>query len=54
MAMANIGNLKTFSGRLKQLSLVLLIALPVTLAGCGQKGDLYVPKKAASQQIQQA
>jgi len=52
--MANIGNLKIFSGRLKQFSLVLLLALPLTLAGCGQKGDLYLPKNAASQQIQQA
>jgi len=47
-------HLNTISRRFSRIGLILLLAAPLLLAGCGQKGDLYHPEKASSHRIQQA
>ncbi len=42
------------SRRFGKVGLILLLALPLLLAGCGQKGKLYLPDEAASHTQQQA
>jgi len=45
----------TYSYRFSQrIGLILLVAAPLLLSGCGQKGDLYHPDKASGHTIQQA
>ncbi len=36
------------------IGLILLVALPLLLTGCGQKGKLYLPDEASSHTQQQA
>ena len=36
------------------IGLILLVALPLLLAGCGQKGKLYLPDEASTHTQQQA
>jgi len=40
--------------RFTRIGLILLLALPLMLTGCGQKGDLYLPDQASSHTSQQA
>ena len=43
-----------FSHQRGKIGLILLIALPLLLTGCGQKGKLYLPDQASSHTQQQA
>jgi len=39
---------------LGKISLIILVALPLLLSGCGQKGKLYLPDQASNHAQQQA
>ena len=52
--MATNKNSHIASHRFSRIGLILLLALPLLLTGCGQKGDLYHPDQASSRTIQQA
>jgi len=44
----------THTSPLGKIGLILLVTLPLLLAGCGQKGKLYHPDQASSQTQPQA
>jgi len=51
--MATNTHSNTALNRINRLGLILLLALPLLLTGCGQKGDLYLPDQASSHTNQQ-
>jgi len=52
--MATSTNSHIVSPRFNRIGLILLLALPLLLSGCGQKGDLYHPDQASNRTTQQA